>query len=478
MSGLQRTIPKECCAGKKLDITQTFLGFSSLNVVTERRNQTAHGAKSMVSAANLNDALLTGAAESHAQFVAQPVGEKERIVSIDVLRGFALLGILAMNIQAFSMVSAAYTNPTVSGDLHGANYAVWFVCHLFLDLKMMSIFSMLFGAGIYLMASHVEASGRPAAALHYRRMGWLILFGLLHGFLLWYGDILYDYGVCGLLIFIFRKRQPKTLLILGTLTLAVVPVVLAGFGHALKDMSPRDQALNREQVWQPTPAQIADENADYRGGWRTQMRHRGMETVQMKTVFFVAFSFWREAGLMLIGIALFKLEVFSAKRPAWLYWWMVVVGALVGLPIVWYGAQRAIASGWSFPGGFLISQQSNYVGSLFVCFAWVGVIMLACKSAALLPVTRRLAAVGRMALSNYIFHTLACTTLFYGHGFGWFGNVQRTGQFGIVLAIWAFQLIVSPIWLRYFYFGPLEWLWRSLTYWQLEPFHRTANAIA
>lgn len=423
-----------------------------------------------------SEPVLDSATISRSPAVAQPVTEKERIVSIDVLRGFALLGILAMNIQAFSMVSAAYMNPTMYGDLHGVNYAVWVMCYLFADLKFMSIFSMLFGAGIYLMTSHVEASGRRPALLHYRRMGWLILFGLLHGFLLWYGDILYDYGMCGLLIYLFRKRQPRTLITVGVLTVMVAPLLLAGYGYSLKRLAPNEQRMEREQVWQPAQAQIAEENDTYRGGWLQQMHQRVPETGRMKTLYFVFFSFWREAGLMLIGIALFKLGVFSAKSPTWVYGSVIAVGALVGLPIIYYGLHRMIAEGWAFPYAFIIGQQYNYVGSLFVCLAWVGVIMLACKTAVLLPITRRLAAVGRMAFSNYIFHTIVCTTLFYGHGFGLFGKVERSGQFAIVLIIWAFQLIVSPIWLRHFYFGPLEWLWRSLTYWQVEPCRRPVTA--
>jgi uncharacterized protein len=407
---------------------------------------------------------------------AQPVSDRERIVSIDVLRGFALLGILVMNIQAFSMVTAAYSNPTVSGDLHGLNFAVWLACYLFADLKFMSIFSMLFGAGIYLMTSHVEASGRSSAALHYRRMGWLILFGLLHGFLLWYGDILYDYGMCGLLIYLFRKRQPRTLLILGCLTLTIAPLLMAGYGAQLKQMPPDQLQAEREQMWQPSPAQIAEENAAYREGWLTQMKFRAPETARMKTLYFVAYSFWREAGLMLIGIALLKLGFFSAKKPSWMYAAMVVCGMLIGLPIIYYGFLHEAAVNWTFPSAFIADQQYNYFGSLYVALAWVGVIMLACKSLLLRPANSRLAAVGRMAFSNYIFHTLVCTTLFYGHGFGLFGKVERWQQFAIALLIWAFQLTVSPIWLRHFYFGPLEWLWRSLTYWQLEPFRRPATA--
>jgi|HubBroStandDraft_6_1064221.scaffolds.fasta_scaffold21255_2 uncharacterized protein len=407
---------------------------------------------------------------------AQPVSDRERIVSIDVLRGFALLGILVMNIQAFSMVTAAYSNPTVYGDLHGLNFAVWLACYLFADLKFMSIFSMLFGAGIYLMTSHVEALGRSSAALHYRRMGWLILFGLLHGFLLWYGDILYDYGMCGLLIYLVRKRQPRTLLILGCLTLTIAPLLMAGYGAQLKKMPPDQLQAEREQMWQPTPARVAEENASYRGGWLAQMKFRAPETARMKTLYFVAYSFWREAGLMLIGIALFKLGFFSAKKPGWMYASMVVCGMLIGLPIIYYGFLREASVQWTFPSAFIADQQYNYFGSLFVAIGWVGVIMLACKSLALRSVTSRLAAVGRMAFSNYIFHTLICTTLFYGHGFGLFGKVERWQQFAIVLVIWSFQLVASPIWLGHFYFGPLEWLWRSLTYWQFEPFRRPATA--
>src|SRR5258706_11965699 len=127
-----------------------------------------------------------------------PVGESERIVPMDVLRGFALLGILVMNIQLFAMVDAAYNNPTAYGDLNGTNFLVWLFSYLLADQKFMSIFSMLFGAGIILMWQNAERSGARPTVLHYRRVGWLILFGLLHAYLLWNGDILYTFGMCGL----------------------------------------------------------------------------------------------------------------------------------------------------------------------------------------------------------------------------------------------------------------------------------------
>ena len=120
-----------------------------------------------------------------------------------------------------------------------------------------------------------------------------------------------------------------------------------------------------------------------------------------------------------------------------------------------------------------MGSQYNYWGSVLVSLGWVGVVMLACKSGRLAPATAPLAAVGRMAFSNYILQTVICTTIFYGHGFGLFGRVSRVGQIAIVIAVWTVQLIVSPIWLRHFRFGPLEWLWRSLTYRRVQPMIRS-----
>jgi uncharacterized protein len=402
----------------------------------------------------------------------QPVGEKQRILSIDVLRGFALLGILPMNIQYFSMISAAYANPTAYGDLTGANYWVWLLCHVLADEKFMTIFSMLFGAGILLMTSRIEATGKRSAGLHYRRMGWLIGFGLAHAYLLWSGDILFTYGMCGMVAYLARKLRPRTLLILGLLIIAVASGTLAAYGIWSRHWSAHDVQIATEDLWKPTSAQTANEITAYRGTWIDQMKYRIPASLQMETAFFVGFTFWRVTGLMLVGMALFKLGFFSARRPAREYWTMIAIALTVGIPVILYGTRRDFAHGWDFRYSFFHGAQFNYWGSILVSLGWVGAMMLASRVAALLVLTRRLAAVGRMAFTNYILHTAICTTVFYGHGFGLFGKVDRTGQFAIVLAIWALQLVISPIWLKYFLFGPLEWLWRSLTYWQWEPFTR------
>ena len=408
---------------------------------------------------------------------AQPLSEKERIVSIDVLRGFALLGILPMNIQYFSMISAAYSNPTAYGDLTGVDYWVWLLCHVFADEKFMTIFSMLFGAGIFLMTSRIEAAGKPSAGLHYRRMGWLIGFGLAHAYLLWSGDILVTYGMCGLVAYVARKLRPRTLLVLGLITLAVAPAVLTGYGLRSQHWSSREVQMATEDLWKPTPAEAASEIKAYQGTWRDQMKFRVHDSLQMEINFFVGFTFWRVTGLMLIGMALFKLGFFSARRRAPDYWTMIAIAACVGVPVILYGTQRDFANSWDFRYSFFYGAQFNYWASILVSLGWIGAMMLASQVAALLPLTRRLAAVGRMAFTNYILHTVICTTIFYGHGFGLFGKVERIWQFAIVVAIWAAQLVLSPVWLKHFLFGPLEWLWRSLTYSQWEPFRRYTSPV-
>jgi uncharacterized protein len=404
----------------------------------------------------------------------QPVCEKERIVSIDVLRGAALLGILVMNIQYFSMLAAAYSNPTAYGDLTGANYWVWLLSHTLADEKFMTIFSMLFGAGIVLMTSRIEATGKSSALLHCRRMGWLILFGLAHAYLLWSGDILVTYGICGLPVYLFRKLRPRTLLVLGLLAVSVAPAVLTSYGVWSRHWAPAQVAVAREQLWMPSSARAAEEIAAYRGNWKDQMKFRVPDSLQMETIFFVTFTFWRVTGLMLAGMALFKLGVFSARRRPPLYWTMIAAALCIGIPVILYGTHLDFASGWDFRYSFFYGVQFNYWASLLVSFGWVGAMMLASRTAALLPYTRRLAAVGRMAFTNYILHTVICTTIFYGHGFGLFGKVDRVWQLVIVVAVWALQLALSPLWLERFFFGPLEWLWRCLTYLQWEPLRRTS----
>ncbi len=400
---------------------------------------------------------------------ATPVAASQRIVAIDVLRGFALLGILIMNIQSFSMPWAAYFNPTAYGDLTGANRWVWVLSHVFADQKFMTIFSLLFGAGIILLTARLEERGQSAWRIHYRRNFWLLLFGLTHAYLVWSGDILVLYALCALVVFWFRRLSPRWLIVGGLLSLAV-PSAMVWFGGATMGYWPPEVYVELLADWQPDAFTIQEELAAFRGGWLAQMEARIPQSFEVHTSALLFWGFWRAGGLMLIGMAMYKWGVVTAKRSPRFYALMAIVGLMAGLSAAAYGVQQNFVHDWNiafsrFGPGF----QFNYWGSLLVSGGYIGLVMLWGLWGGLAKLQAALAAIGRMALSNYLLHTLIATTIFYGHGFGLFGSVERTGQVIIVLAIWVFQLVWSPIWLHYFRFGPAEWLWRSLTYWQPQP---------
>ena len=403
---------------------------------------------------------------------AAPMADAGRIGSMDVLRGFALLGILVMNIQSFAMPGAAYINPTAYGNFEGADFWVWYVSHIFADQKFMTLFSMLFGAGIVLMTTNVERQGRSPAALHYRRMAWLILFGILHGYLLWYGDILFLYGVCGMLVYPMRRWRPGWLILVGVLVVSVASILSLLQGWAMQLMPQEDIDAIMVEMWQPTAETQQAEIAEMRSGFAQQILHRAPGTFMFQTLMVMVWGLWRAGGLMLIGMALFKLGVFSGRRSTRLYLAMTLIGACIGIPVILYGVQRNFAEDWRGEYSFFVGSQYNYWASLLVSLAWVGAVMLMCRAAFWRSVLTPIGAVGRMALTNYLMQTILCTLIFNGHGLGLFGRVERTGQVAIVLGVWAVQLIVSPLWLRRFQFGPFEWLWRSLTYFKLQPVRR------
>ncbi len=400
---------------------------------------------------------------------AAPVSTPERIRSLDVLRGFALLGILLMNVQSMSMIEAAYFNPTAYGDLEGINRAVWAFCHVFADQKFMALFSMLFGAGVVVFASRAEAKGHRPAGLHYRRTLWLILFGLLHAYLLWYGDILFTYGVCALLVYAFRRLPAWALLLLGLVCLAFCSGFYVLLGLSVPHWPPEQLAQMNDSMWTPNAELVAAEVEAYRGGFGEQMGHRGLAALLMQTQAFFFYLGWRAAGLMFIGMAFYKWRILSALRSNALYAVMAAVGFGVGVPVISYGAVQHFRHEWTFEYSFFLGAQFNFWGSVFVTCGYVGALLLALRRLPNLRLWTPLAAVGRMAFTNYILQTVLVTFVFYGHGFGLFGRVERIGQLGVVLVVWVLQLVLSTLWMSRYRFGPLEWLWRSLTYWRLQP---------
>ncbi|ELZ29405.1 DUF418 domain-containing protein [Halorubrum distributum] len=389
-----------------------------------------------------------------------PTPPSERITSLDALRGFALLGILVINIRVFSMPEQTLLNPNVYGDFSGLNYWTWFLGHVFAQSKFITIFSALFGAGVLMFIESKEEKGQDAVRLHLRRTAVLIAVGLLHAYLLWYGDILVAYGFTGIFLLFVRDLDARRLAGLAGVFLLFIPAI-----ELFAAVSIGGEALAGQ--WLPSEAAIRQEVAAYRGGWLDQMSHRVDSSFQRQTSGFIGSSFWRVGGVMLLGMALYKRGVLTGERSTAFYR-RLVAGGVVGVGIVVAGVAYIEANDWS-AGAALYWRQFNYVGSLLVAGGYVGLITLFVRRRGEGIVTRALAAVGRTAFTNYLLQTVIATTIFYGHGLGLFGYVSRVEAMGIVVGIWAVQVVLSVLWLRYFRFGPVEWVWRTLTYGEAQP---------
>ena len=408
-----------------------------------------------------------------------PVSAIERIDSLDVLRGFAVLGILVMNIQSFAMVGSAYMNPKSWGDLSGVNGIIWHASHVLADSKFMTLFSILFGAGIVLVSERRQSAGKSPAALHYRRMLGLLGIGLIHAYLFWYGDILVPYAVCGSVVFVVWSLRARWL-VLGSMSLLIIGALsILAIGFSLGFMPEKDHQEMQDTVWAPTPEEIDKELAIYRGPWLPQLAHRAETTIMIQTVGLFMLG-WRITGLMLLGMALLKTGFLSGRSANRTYICVLVFGCLIGFPMVTWGIARNEAANWSMNFSMFSGTLPNYFASILIALAYVAAIQLLLRSAIRRTLVDWLAPVGRMALTNYLTQTLICTLLFYGHGLALFGSVNRLQQLMIVVAIWVFQILFSKFWMARFRFGPCEYAWRAMTYLKLpsEPVPATSNRLA
>lgn len=383
-----------------------------------------------------------------------------RIASLDLIRGVAVLGILLMNIQSFSMIDQAYLNPMAYGDMTGLNKWMWIISHLLADQKFLSIFSMLFGASMYMIAQKAEEKSGSSWQLHFRRNGWLLIFGLIHGSLLWYGDILAPYAACSFVIYFFRKWPVKRLLIFGLCVFAVASVVHVVKGLELLQL-PEAVISQMQNGWQPDERIVKYMVSGYQGSYTDQLTQRLRMLEIMYTQLFPSFYVWRISGLMLIGMALFKSGFLQGRFDKAVYRKVLHFGLGLGFPLVIGGMVFNFSYGWDMQYSMYFGAEFNYWGSLFMSMAYISALILWVKSGWGLRLMTWLSSAGRMALTNYLMQTLICTMLFYG--FGWFGEVSRMGQAEIVLMVWLVQLTLSHYWMRSFRFGPFEWLWRSLT---------------
>ncbi|MEZ5713063.1 MAG: DUF418 domain-containing protein [Sphingobium sp.] len=408
---------------------------------------------------------------------------KDRNRAMDMARGFAVMGILLMNIIAFAMPEAAYFNPDAWGGETLADRTAWFLSFVLVDGKMRGLFSLLFGASMLLLMDRTELSGGNGRTRHIIRCCWLALIGFAHYLLLWWGDILTLYAVVGLIAMFFSGKQPLQLVKLAFLVFAVhflILIVMMTGIHMLENAataagsSASDIAAYHKvmaSIGQPDTANIAEEITLYRGDWASMVAHKadgyigwgiaGLQYMGLDTL-----------GFMLLGMAMLKGGFLTGKWPREQYigtarhCFIIGIPPMVGLAI-WmmlsgfdtvttFGAVFA----WSFP--FRIPLTVGFAALIFA------VVMRGEPG----PLLTRVEAAGRMSLSNYLATSIVMTAIFYGWGLGLFGHVPRALCYGFVLLMWALILLWSHPWLSRFRYGPLEWLWRSLTLGRLQPIRK------
>ncbi len=425
----------------------------------------------------------------------RPVLAEDRIHSVDALRGFSLLGILLLNIVSFGLPFAAYMSPAVYGGAEGINFTTWLIAMTFWDGKMRCIFSMLFGTGTIIMLERAEqrGAGIAAADIYYRRTLWLILFGLLHAHLIWAGDILFGYGMVGLLLFPLRKASARALVIAGIVIISLHSLQNIGGGIAVGEMAKKAVELHASEAagkqltaeekktvtewnslaatFQPSKKQIEEEITSVRGGWIENFKRRSGVATMFEFTEFYQFMFLDILGMLVMGMGLAKAGVFDASQSYLFYLAMIAAGLLLGVPLNYWAAKQWAASGYAFPSYLTFIGSTSDAGRFLVAGSYIGCIMIAVKLG-WRWLTIPLANVGRMALSNYLLTSILCTLYFNGYGLGNFAKLQRYQLYWVVLAMWTINLVWSPIWLKYFRFGPAEWLWRSLTYWKMQPMRR------
>lgn len=395
-----------------------------------------------------------------------PVGEAERFESLDVLRGIAVLGILMVNVQAFAMYFGALSYPSAHMDMSGANETVWLVTHVFFELKFITIFSALFGAGVLLMVGQDKLVSR---SLHFRRMTWLAVIGAIHGFVFWFGDILLPYALAGMVAVFFRRMSPAALIGWGLGGIALTGLLMIG---ALWSQG-AIPAASEPMPYSPKPPGefLRDWVAAYQNSFAESRGYNAITQI-FSLLSQVTIFAGRLIGVMFIGMALFKLGFLTGKWSLPRYLAAGIPSAAIGIALSAYGAHHAIGTGFAMSEMWL-HNATNYIASLLTAFGYASLVMAVCRVDWLKWVRLPFASAGRMAFTNYLTQTLAMTFIFVGApGLGLFGTVERTGQVSIVVAVWIVQLIVSTLWLRVFRFGPFEWLWRSLSYARLQPLLR------
>jgi uncharacterized protein len=400
----------------------------------------------------------------------RPVGTGERMEIVDVIRGFAVFGILLVNMVMFNSpqqlaASSVEWWPAPVDQIARAAIA------FFAEGKFYSIFSILFGLGLAIQADRAQARGAAIERLYLTRLLVLLLIGVTHAFLIWWGDILTIYAVLGLLLIFFRECKPRTLVV-WTIVLLLIPIVLL-CGLALL-MLVLHVVPEASEVWVTIEAEMEKVEAGIDASVQAYA-HGTFREIAAQRAADVAFTYQNLVmlgpmflALFLIGLNLGKQEFFRdvpARLPR-------VRGALpwiAALGLIGNGIYAAAQSLSPFSPARFLSVALWVVAAPALALAYVSVILLLWQRPVWKRLLRLLAPVGRMALTNYLLQSLVCTTLFYSYGFGLYGKVSPSVGLVLTVVIFLLQIPLSVWWLNRFRFGPMEWVWRSLTYGKPQP---------
>ena len=416
-----------------------------------------------------------------------PAAPSERIEAIDTIRGVALLGILIINILAFGMPFRAMFDPTVDGSTAGADFAAYFAMGFIFEGAMRALFSMLFGAGIAMVA----ASGK-GAPIHYRRQLLLLAIGLIDAFvLLWVGDILVPYALAGMILYFARNWRPRHLLVAAGVVFAYLVIVYGSFfamltvvpeqAEAVQTRLDAGESISAEERailngWrelevniEPTPDLVERERLKFQGSYRQSFFANAGEVIDLYAVPLPYFILWDAIACMLLGMALYKVGFLTGRLSQRCYVATAAVGFGVGLAVNGFEMAMKIATDYAPEWVSGASVPTNDLGRVCMALGFVSIIMIANQRGYLARLRRGLAAVGRMALSNYILQSICGIAIFHDMGFGLWNDLARHELYYVVLGQWVVMIAFSVWWLGRYRFGPLEWLWRTLTYGRRQP---------
>jgi uncharacterized protein len=433
---------------------------------------------------------------------AAPTSAAERIFALDVIRGFAVLGILLMNILGFGMPSGAYMNAiAIEGGNTGWNLWAWYGEMFYFEGTMRGLFTVLFGAGIVLYTSRLERAGVGvrSADLYFRRNIWLWIFGIFNAYvLLWDGDILFFYGLSALFLYVFRNLPVHKLLLWSALLLSIQPVVGVGDYLAVRDAEAQAPALLAKQkakqelspaeqdaldtytgakyAIDPDPKKVAQAVEKMQGSYFSAAERVHEHAWSAETEYLPRQGLWECIGMMLLGMALFKSGALTLGWSTRAYTTMLLLGYGIGLSVNAWEIHYVVSNHFGVSAAMLPWTLTYDLGRIPTTLGHVAVAMLVVRSGLFRGVLKAFSATGQMALTNYLAQSTICLFLFTGAGLGWFGQLQRYQLYYVVMSIWLVELIWSPLWLAHFRFGPMEWLWRSLTRWEKQPM-RLAHGV-